>query len=65
VSAKREKLRVDIVARKHKSKVYTSLLLRRRYRKNGKVWREVLIRHEAAFDGQLSDLLLRGELQHG
>jgi len=48
MSRRSGKLRVDIVRRKHKGKDYTSVLLRRSYRKNGKVCHETV--------GNLSDL---------
>lgn len=48
MSAKRKKLRVEIVKRKYKDKVYTSVLLRCSYRQNGRV------RHETV--GNLTDL---------
>ena len=48
MSAKERKLRVETITRKYKDKVYTSVLLRRSYRKNGKVCHETV--------GNLSDL---------
>jgi len=48
MSAKERKLRVETVTRKYKDKIYTSVLLRRSYRKNGKVCHQTV--------GNLSDL---------